>query len=176
MTAREALKRALVVAAVVSPMLAASVSAQQPPVKRTIVQTVDFPPGLSTVTYVAEITPGSCSGRHNHPSIETSYVIEGTMLVKIAGKPDTTLKAGDSSQTPAGTVHDVCAGPGQMLKIISNQVVEKGRGCGEQRSGAAPRNSRRRDTELRAHLATPDEPAMPPTCRSVTVAAALWYR
>jgi hypothetical protein len=47
MTAREALKRALVVAAVVSPML------------------------------------GSCSGRHNHPSIETSYVIEGTMLVKI---------------------------------------------------------------------------------------------
>jgi hypothetical protein len=51
-----------------------------------------------------------------------------------------------------------------MLKIISNQVVEKGRGCGEQRSGAAPRNSRRRDTELRAHLATPDEPAMPPTC------------
>jgi quercetin dioxygenase-like cupin family protein len=109
-TTREALKRALVVAAVVSPVLTASVSAQQPQVKRTIVQTVDFPPGLSTVTYVAEITPGRCSGRHSHPSIETSYVIEGTMLVKVAGKPDMTLTAGDSSQTPAGT---------------DNQVVEK---------------------------------------------------
>jgi quercetin dioxygenase-like cupin family protein len=117
--------KALVIAAVFAPIVIVSVNAQQPPVKRTIIQTVDFPPGLNTVTYVAEITPGSCSGRHSHPSIETSYVIEGTMLVKIAGKPDMTLMAGDSSQTPAGTVHDVCAGPGQMLKIISNQVVEK---------------------------------------------------
>jgi quercetin dioxygenase-like cupin family protein len=98
---------------------------QQPPVKRTIVQTADFPPGLTTVTYVAEIIPGGCSGRHSHPSIETSYVIEGIMLVKVAGSPDMTLKAGDSSQTPAGTVHEVCAGPGQVLKIISNQVVAK---------------------------------------------------
>jgi quercetin dioxygenase-like cupin family protein len=103
----------------------ALVDAQQPPVKRTIVQTVDFPPGLTTVTYVAEIIPGGCSGRHSHPSIETSYVIEGTMLVKVAGSADTTLKAGDSSQTPAGTVHEVCAALGQVLKIISNQVVAK---------------------------------------------------
>jgi quercetin dioxygenase-like cupin family protein len=106
-------------------LTAANTRAQQPPVKRTIVQTVDFPPGLTTVTYVAEIIPGGCSGRHSHPSVETSYVIEGTMLVKVAGKPDQTLKAGDSSQTPAGTVHEVCAGPGQVLKIISNQVVGK---------------------------------------------------
>jgi quercetin dioxygenase-like cupin family protein len=65
------------------------------------------------------------SGRHSHPSIETSYVIEGTMLVKVAGNADMTWKAGDSSQTPAGTVHEVCAGPGQALKIISNQVITK---------------------------------------------------
>jgi quercetin dioxygenase-like cupin family protein len=117
--------KVLIIAAAAVPIVATSVSAQQPPVKRTIVQTVDFPPGLSTVTYVAEITPGSCSGRHSHLSVETSYVIEGTMLVKVAGKPDMTLKAGDSSQTPAGTVHDVCAGPWQMLKIIGNQVVAK---------------------------------------------------
>jgi quercetin dioxygenase-like cupin family protein len=117
--------KALVIAVAVAPVVATSAHAQQPPVKRTIVQTVDFPPGLTTVTYVAEIIPGGCSGRHSHPSIETSYVIEGTMLVKVAGKPDMILKAGDSSQTPAGTVHEVCAGPGQMLKIISNQVVEK---------------------------------------------------
>jgi quercetin dioxygenase-like cupin family protein len=124
MIIRNTLKTAFVIAAF-APIVAATAHAQQPPVKRTIVQSVDFPPGLTTVTYVAEITPGSCSGRHTHPSIETSYVIEGTMLVKVAGKPDQMLKAGDSSQTPAGTVHDVCAVPGQMLKIISNQVVEK---------------------------------------------------
>ena len=103
----------------------ASAQAQQPPVKRTILQTVDFPPGLTTVTYLAEITPGSCSGRHTHPSIETSYVIEGTMYVKVTGKPDQTFKAGDSVQNPAGIAHDVCAAPGQTLKIISNQVVGK---------------------------------------------------
>jgi quercetin dioxygenase-like cupin family protein len=48
------------------------------------------------VTYLAEIAPGNCSGRHTHPSIETSYVIEGTMLVMVAGKPDQTFKAGAS--------------------------------------------------------------------------------
>jgi quercetin dioxygenase-like cupin family protein len=122
---REASKRGVLIAAVVAPIVAASASAQQPPVKRTILQTADFPPGLTTVTYLAEITPGGCSGRHTHPSIETSYVIEGTMLVKVAGKPDQTFKAGDSVQNPAGTPHDVCAVPGQVLKIISNQVIEK---------------------------------------------------
>jgi hypothetical protein len=41
------------------------------------------------------------------------------------GKPDQTFKAGDSLQTPAGTTHDVCAVPGQMFKVISNQVIQK---------------------------------------------------
>jgi hypothetical protein len=62
--------KALLIAVVSAPIPAAPVSAQQPPVKRTIIQTVDFPPGLTTVTYFAEITPGSCSGRHSHPSID----------------------------------------------------------------------------------------------------------
>ncbi len=125
MMKRKASKSWVLISAVVAPLVAATASAQQPPVKRTILQTVDFPPGLTTVTYLAEVAPGSCSGRHTHPSIETSYVIEGTMLVKVAGKPDQTFKAGDSVQNPAGTPHDVCAALGQTLKIISNQVVEK---------------------------------------------------
>jgi len=34
---------------------------------RTPLQTIDFPPGYETVAVIAELEPGSCTGRHAHP-------------------------------------------------------------------------------------------------------------
>jgi len=120
------LKRTLVIAAVVVP-IAASAIAQQSPVKRTPIQSVDFPPGFTTESYVGEVTQGNCGGRHTHPAIETTYVIEGAILLKVAGKPDQIFKAGESFQTPAGVPHDACTVPGQVFKVLGIQVIEKGK-------------------------------------------------
>jgi quercetin dioxygenase-like cupin family protein len=120
-------KKVLVIAAVAAPVVIASAIAQQSAIKRTPLQTVDFPPGFNTVTAVVEITPGVCAGRHTHPGIETSYVMEGQATLKVEGKPDQVMKAGDSFAIPAGTPHDGCTAPGQSVKLLGVYVVEKGK-------------------------------------------------
>src|ERR1700733_376941 len=90
------LKRILVTAAVVAPIVIVSASAQQPAITRTPLQTVDFPPGYQTVSVIAEIAPSPCIGRHTHPGIESTYAMEGEVVVKIDGKPDQVVKAGNS--------------------------------------------------------------------------------
>lgn len=95
------LKQTLALAAVAAPLVIASAMAQQPAIKRTPLQTVDFPAGYNVVTAIAEVPAGSCAGRHTHPGVELSYVMEGPMVVKIEGKPDLTLKTGDFSKFPS---------------------------------------------------------------------------
>ena len=121
------IKKSLIVAAVVAPVIAVSAFAQQSTIKRTPLQTVDFPPGFNVVSAIAEITPGNCAGRHTHPGVESSYVLEGAIVVKVAGQPDQTFKAGESFQIPAGVAHDACTVPGQVFKILANYIVEKGK-------------------------------------------------
>ena len=88
-------------------------------------QTVDFPAGFQTVSGIAEVPAGSCAGRHTHPGVETTYVLEGDIIVKIEGKPDQHLKAGQSFQIPVGAEHDACTTGG--MKVLAIYVVEKGK-------------------------------------------------
>src|SRR3954452_8806662 len=74
--------------------------------KRTTLQSFDFPPGYETVTVIAEIAPGNCSGRHTHPDIETAYVLVGGLIMKFEGKPDAVFKAGQPVMFPLEVVHD----------------------------------------------------------------------
>src|SRR6266851_5628642 len=120
------LKKSFIIAAVVTPIVVVTAIAQQPTIKRTPLQTVDFPAGYNVVTAIAEVPAGSCAGRHTHPGIESSYVMEGPMVVKIEGKPDQTLKAGESFQIPLGAVHDAC-GVGGGFKVLGTYIVEKGK-------------------------------------------------
>jgi quercetin dioxygenase-like cupin family protein len=121
------LKKLLITAAVVAPVIAVSALAQQSAIKRTPLQTVDFPAGYNVVTAIAEITPGNCAGRHTHPGVESTYVMEGAILLKVAGQPDRTFKAGESFQVPANTPHDGCTVPGQVFKVLATYIVEKGK-------------------------------------------------
>ena len=121
------LRKALITAAVVVPVIAVSAVAQQSYIKRTPLQTVDFPAGYNVVTAIAEITPGNCAGRHTHPGVESTYVMEGAALLKVDGQPDRILKAGESFQVPAGVPHDGCTVPGQPFKVLATYIVEKGK-------------------------------------------------
>ena len=120
-------KKSLIIAAVVAPVVVVSAVAQQSAIKRTPLQTVDFPAGYNVVSAIAEVPAGSCAGRHTHPGIESSYVMEGPMVVKIEGKPDQTFKTGESFQIPLNAVHDACGVGGQGFKVLGSYIIEKGK-------------------------------------------------
>jgi quercetin dioxygenase-like cupin family protein len=117
--------KAFVIATAVTPIMVAVALAQQPSIKRTPVGSIDFPPGFTTVTAIAEVPAGVCAGRHIHPGIESGYVLEGDVVLKIVGKPEQTFKAGLWFPNPANTPHDVCSVGG--FRTISTYVVEKGK-------------------------------------------------
>jgi quercetin dioxygenase-like cupin family protein len=94
-------------------------------IARTSLGTTDFPTGYQTVTEIVQIAAATCADRHSHPGFESGYVIEGDLLLKIAGKPDQTFKPGDAVQIPAGVAHLPCSTNG--VKIFSIHVVEKGK-------------------------------------------------
>lgn len=104
--------------------------AQQPAsaIKRTPVQDVDFPAGYHVVEAIAEIAAGTESaGRHTHPGVDASYVLEGEGVLMVEGKPDQILKPGVAIQIPAGVPHDIKVGPGKPLKLLGIYIVEKGK-------------------------------------------------
>jgi quercetin dioxygenase-like cupin family protein len=119
-----------VLVAAVAPLAVSAAVAQQmnpPPFSRTTLQTVDFPPGYETVSVIAELQPGRCTGRHTHPGAESAYVLEGEAVAKFDTKPDQLLKAGQPLQFAPGLVHDVCNYSGKPFKALAHYIVEKGK-------------------------------------------------
>jgi hypothetical protein len=55
------------------------------------------------VTAIAEVPAGVCAGRHIHPGIESGYVLEGDVVLKLEGKPEQTFKAGQWFPNPANS-------------------------------------------------------------------------
>jgi quercetin dioxygenase-like cupin family protein len=117
--------KVLAIACLALPVIAASAIAQQAGIKRTIVRTIDFPAGYTTVTAIVELAPGVCSGRHTHPGIDTGVVIQGDFVLKVDGKPEQTFKAGDSFETQPLVPHDACSVSG--TKLIDTWVIERGK-------------------------------------------------
>ena len=121
------MKRAILLSVAISTellTLSVPVMAQQG-IARTSLGTTDFPSGYQTVTEIVQIAAATCAERHSHPGFETGYVIEGDLLLKIAGKPDQTFKPGDAVQIPAGVAHLPCSTEG--VKMFSIHIVEKGK-------------------------------------------------
>jgi len=118
-------ERILLIATVILSLLVSSASAQQSGIKRTVIRTIDYPAGYTTVTAIVQLGPGTCSGRHTHPGIDSGYVLEGDFVLKIDGKPEQTFKAGDSYETSPQVPHDACSVSGN--KLIDTFVIEKGK-------------------------------------------------
>ena len=119
-------RKLLLVSAVIMLAGAGAAFAQQSGIKRTPLQKVDFPPGYSTVTAIAEVPAGGASGRHSHPGVETGYVLDGELELLIDGQPPLNLKAGDSYQIPEGAVHDARTSGNKPLKVLGIYVVKAG--------------------------------------------------
>ena len=117
--------KVLAIACVTLQVIAGSAIVQQAGIKRTVLRSIDFPAGYTTVTAIVELAPGSCSGRHTHPGIDSGYVMQGDFVLKVDGKPELTFKAGDSFETQPLTPHDACSVSG--TKLVDTWVIEKGK-------------------------------------------------
>lgn len=118
-------KLAFAIFAIVLMAAPALADSAPPGIKRTPLQSIDFPDGYKTVTGLAEVAPGHASGMHTHPGIETGYVLDGEVLMIVEGQPDRTLKAGDSFVIPPGARHDVKSVGSVPAKAVSVFVVDK---------------------------------------------------
>ena len=121
-------KPSVIVLSVVVACAAAGVYAQQAGFKRTVLQQADISmPGREVITAVGEFQPGATPGRHTHPGEEVSYVLEGSVVLEIAGKPDKTVRAGEAFIIPAGAVHNATNKGTSVAKIVATYIVEKGK-------------------------------------------------
>ena len=105
-----------------------TLSAQQPGFKRLELQRGDLSvAGREAVVVRAEFDPDGIVGRHTHPGEESSYVIEGTLLLEVDGKPPVTLNAGEVFFIPAGIVHAAKNIGKTQAKVLATYIVEKGK-------------------------------------------------
>jgi quercetin dioxygenase-like cupin family protein len=83
--------------------------------------------GKEASMFLAELGPGANMGKHYHPGDAFAYILEGTMLLEIAGKESVTLKPGQSGSLPPRTVHDdKNASQTAPLKFLVFHVAKKG--------------------------------------------------
>jgi quercetin dioxygenase-like cupin family protein len=126
--------KSVVGAAAFAAVVAAAIgaAAQAPPAqagfKRTPVQQGDLSiAGREAVQAIAEVSPGSESGRHTHPGDEVAYVLEGTVTIEMQGKPAVVKKAGEGLIIPAGTIHNARNTSKSVAKVLATYVIEKGK-------------------------------------------------
>jgi quercetin dioxygenase-like cupin family protein len=73
------------------------------------------------------LPPGAAVGFHVHPGEEAGYIIKGSVIWKVRGQPDKTLKAGDSFFNPRGSVHSIVSADSGDSTVISTWIVDKGK-------------------------------------------------
>jgi quercetin dioxygenase-like cupin family protein len=102
--------------------------AEKPAATFSELQRRDIPgTGLEGVTTVAEIPPGATSARHSHPGQDFGYVIEGTIVLYVDGKPPITVRAGEVFFTERGQIHNARNIGTTTARAVDTYVIDKGK-------------------------------------------------
>ena len=103
-------------------------SAQKPGANFIELQRRDIPgTGREGVTTVAEIPPGATSARHSHPGEDFGYLIEGTIVLMVDGKPPITVRAGEVFFTERGQIHNARNIGTTTARAVDTYVIDKGK-------------------------------------------------
>jgi quercetin dioxygenase-like cupin family protein len=109
-------------------LIGAWAAAQQPGFKRAELQRHDLgTPGREVVQVRADFDEGGSVGKHTHPGEEIGYLLEGTLELEVVGKPNVTLKTGDTFFVPEGTIHAARNVGKGSAKVLATYVVQKGK-------------------------------------------------
>ncbi|GGK06375.1 cupin domain-containing protein [Pseudomonas matsuisoli] len=95
-------------------------------VARTLLAKMDYPEGYTTSVLRIEIPANVQIPVHQHPGIESVYVLEGGGTSLIEGQPDEEVKPGMTTIVPPKTPHGFKNGPHKTV-VVSTFVVEKGK-------------------------------------------------
>ena len=82
--------------------------AQQEPIKRTVLLKTDLPgiEGKEARLILSEYAPGAAAGKHYHPGHEFVYLLEGSGVLEVEGKPPVTVNPGGVFYQPPNQVHN----------------------------------------------------------------------
>jgi quercetin dioxygenase-like cupin family protein len=105
------------------------VGARQPGLSRTEVMKTSLAgmPGKEAHMWIAEIAPGAATGEPSHPTPRFVYVMEGSVILEVEGKPPQAFRAGEGLQEMPDTVHNFRNGSiTEPAKALGFQIVTKG--------------------------------------------------
>lgn len=110
-------------------------AADAPPSKVTPLFTTALPdlPGKEGLMLTVEYAPGGSSPPHRHNANTFVYVLEGSVVMQVAGGEEKTLKTGDTFYESPTDIHSVSrnASSTQPAKILVFFVKDVGRGVSE---------------------------------------------
>jgi quercetin dioxygenase-like cupin family protein len=104
-------------------------TAQQMPMKRTVLLRTDLPgiEGKEFLVDQVELAPGVEGGKHYHPGNVFVYILEGAGSLEIEGKPAVIQQAGSIFHEPPKQVQNFKnASKTEPLKILVMFISEKG--------------------------------------------------
>jgi quercetin dioxygenase-like cupin family protein len=104
-------------------------SAQEPLKSGTVLQRTELKSakGMEAILVLRNVPPGGESGKHTQSGNEIVYILEGSVILEVQGKPSVNLKAGEAFQTVAGEVHNVKnASASAPAKALAFYIATKG--------------------------------------------------
>jgi quercetin dioxygenase-like cupin family protein len=107
-----------------------ALSAQPGTTTRTVLLTTDLAEidGKEGIIMVAEIAAGTETGKHIHPGHEFAYVLEGSGVLDVEGKPSMALTPGTAIYQPPGQIHNGRnTSATTPIKILVLHISEKGK-------------------------------------------------
>ncbi len=83
--------------------------------------------GKYVVIVSTELAPGELAKKHFHPGHQFSYILEGSMIMEVEGKPPITYKQGDTFYLTPNQVHDARnVSTTAPVKVLGFSIADKG--------------------------------------------------
>jgi quercetin dioxygenase-like cupin family protein len=104
-------------------------SAQESLKSGTVLQRTELKnaPGFEAILVLRPVPPGAESGKHTQSGNEIVYMLEGSAILEVQGKPPVTIHTGEAFITVAGEVHNVKnASATAPAKALAFYVAKKG--------------------------------------------------
>ncbi len=121
----------LAVGAVLGLLGSRMLRAQDPLKSGTVLQRTELRSarGMEAILVLRNVPPGGQSGKHTQSGNEIVYILDGSVILEVQGKPPATLKAGEAFTTAAGEVHNVKnASATAPAKALAFYIARKGAG------------------------------------------------
>ena len=110
-------------------ILSQALNAQQQAAKSVVLLRTDLAgiEGKEAVILLSEVVPSGVSPKHYHPGHQFGYILEGSMIMEVEGKPPVTYKPGDTFyEEPKGVHFAKNVSATVPVKVLNFSIADKG--------------------------------------------------